>query len=212
MTGSFEIRDTYDVAARTGLAFSVRPGDLIRITDLEGAQPVDFWAFNAEDHLEFLSCEHTKPSIEKLFPHLGDAAYTTRRRKIVTLVEDTSPGQHDMQFAACDPARYAELGVVGEHESCQDNLHKALAGIGISLNFTPQPWNLFTNFFINPDGTFTIKAPASKPGDHIVLRADMSAHIVVSACPQDQNLTCGGKPTGIRVEVGTPTPLTSSTD
>ena len=107
-----------------------------------------------------------------------------------------------MQYAACDPSRYRQLGVNGEHASCQDNLQKVLTQFGIRLGFTPQPWNLFTNFFINPDGTFTIKSPDTKPGDNIVLRCEMDAYIVVSACPQDQNLTCGGKPTGIRVEVG----------
>ena len=56
MKGSFEINASHDVAARTGLTFLVEPGDLIRITDLEGAQPVDFWAFNADNYLEFLSC------------------------------------------------------------------------------------------------------------------------------------------------------------
>ena len=30
----------------------------------------------------------------------------------------------------------------------------------------------------------------------------MDATVVVSACPQDQNLTCGGRPTDIRVEIG----------
>jgi uncharacterized protein YcgI (DUF1989 family) len=30
----------------------------------------------------------------------------------------------------------------------------------------------------------------------------MDAYIIVSACPQDQNPTCGGKPTDIKVEVG----------
>ena len=196
------VRDTHEVTARTGKSFEVQAGDLIRITDLEGSQPVDFWAFCKEDHLEYLSCEHTKPSIEKLFPHVGDSAYTNQRRRIVTVVDDTSPGQHDMQYAACDPTRYAELGVEGYHESCQENLHLALGDYGIVLDFTPQPWNLFTNFFINPDGTFTIKAPESKAGDHIVLRAEMDAFVVVSACPQDRNLTCGGRPTDIRVEVG----------
>ena len=78
----------------------------------------------------------------------------------------------------------------------------ALSDFGIVLDFTPQPWNLFTNFFINPDGSFTIKAPESKAGDSILLRAETDATIVVSACPQDQNLTCGGRPTDIRVEVG----------
>ncbi len=202
MSALAKVRETLDVPARTGCGFEVTVGDKIRVTDLEGSQPVDFWAFNKENHLEFLSCEHTKPTIEKLFPHLGDSAYTNQRRKIVTVVEDTSPGQHDMQYAACDATRYAQLGVEGYHDSCQDNLHKVLTTFGFKLDFTPQPWNLFTNFFINPDGTFTIKAPESQPGDYIVLRAEMDAYVVISACPQDQNLTCGGNPTGIKVEVG----------
>jgi uncharacterized protein len=199
---TMKVERSYDVAARTGLGFEAKAGDFIRITDLEGAQPVDFWAFSKTDPLEFLSPEHTKPTIEKLIPQVGDAAFTNQRRAIVTVIQDNSPGQHDMQYAACDPTRYRQLGVKGEHASCQDKLHKALGQFGIRLGFTPQPWNLFTNFFINPNGTFTIKAPETKAGDNIVLRCEMDAYIVVSACPQDQNPTCGGKPTDIRVEVG----------
>ena len=202
MVSILKVEQAYDVPARTGKGFTVRKGDFIRITDLEGQQPVDFWAFSRQDIFEHLSCEHTKPSIEKLYPRKGDAAYTTRRRPIVTLVEDRSPGQHDMQYAACDKWRYLELGATEDHASCQNNLHAALKTLGLSLPYTPQPWNLFTNFFINSDGTFTIKAPDTKPGDHLVLRAEMDAHIVVSACPQDMNDTCGGRPSDIRVEVG----------
>jgi uncharacterized protein YcgI (DUF1989 family) len=197
-----KVKHDWHMPARTGRGFEVKKGDLIRITDLQGQQPVDFWAFNRRDLSEFLSCEHTKPSIEKLYPHQGDAAYTTHRRPIVTLIEDHSPGQHDMQFAACDKWRYKELGAKGKHASCTDNFHMALKSLKLKLPFTPQPWNLFTNFFINKDGSFSVKAPATKPGDHVVLRAEMDAYIVVSACPQDMNLTCGGNPTDIRVEVG----------
>ena len=192
------------VPARTGKGFEVKKGDLIRIVDVEGQQPVDFWAFNKSDISEYLSCEHTKPSIEKLFPHKGDAAYTTHRRPIVTLVKDRSPGQHDMQYAACDKWRYKELGAKGRHASCEGNFHKALKSLGLSLPFTPQPWNLFTNFFIKPGGRFEVRAPDTKPGDYVVLRAEMNAYIIVSACPQDMNATCGGKPTDIRVEVERP--------
>jgi uncharacterized protein YcgI (DUF1989 family) len=189
------------VSARTGKGFEVKKGDLIRIVDVEGQQPVDFWAFNRSDISEYLSCEHTKPSIEKLYPRKGDSAYTNHRRPIVTIVEDRSPGQHDMQFAACDRWRYKELGAKGRHASCEDNFHKAFKSLGFTLPFTPQPWNLFTNFFIKPNGTFEVRAPDTRPGDYLVLRADMNAYIVVSACPQDMNATCGGKPTDIRVEV-----------
>ena len=82
MSDMAAVRETHHVAARTGKGFEVKTDDLIRITDLDGSQPVDFWAFCKEDHLEFLSCEHTKPSIEKLFPHVGDSAYTNRRRPL----------------------------------------------------------------------------------------------------------------------------------
>lgn len=197
-----KIRESFHIPARTGKGFSIRRGDLIRIIDLKGQQPVDFWAFTNRDPYEYLSCEHTKPSIEKLFPHQGDAAYTTHRRPIVTLIDDHSPGQHDMQFAACDKWRYKELGAKGKHASCADNLHIALKKLGIELPFTPQPWNLFTNFFLNPDGTFTVKAPETRPGDFVVLRAEIDSAVVVSACPQDMNDTCGGNPTDIQVDIG----------
>ena len=202
MTPLNHIRQSYHVPARTGTGFPVATGELIRVTDLAGAQPVDFWAFSRRDPLEFLPCEHTKPAIEKLVPGVGDAAYTNRRRAIVTVVEDNSPGQHDMQYAACDRARYLELGAGADHANCQDNLHAALATLGLAFDVTPQPWNLFTNFFINPDHSVTIKPPETKPGDNIVLRAEMDVWVVVSACPQDLNPTCGGTPTDIQVEVG----------
>ncbi len=195
---------SYRIPARTGRAFQVARGTLIKITDIDGSQPVDFWALNKDDRSEYLSCEHTKPSIEKLFPHEGDAAYTNHRRPIMTLLEDHSPGQHDMQYAACDRWRYIELGGPehADHPSCNNNFHQALQKENIKFPFTPQPWNLFTNFFINPNGTFTIKAPETKPGDYVVLRAELDAYVVVSACPQDFNNTCGGNPTDFMIEIG----------
>ncbi len=195
----------FDVDARGFAAFGVDAGQSLRLTDLEGAQPIDFWAFNRDDIYEYLSCEHTKPAIARVYPRVGDSAYTNHRRPIVTLVEDNSPGQHDMQFAACDVYRYRELGwdeaQDGYHANCQDNLHRGLAVLDLALPFTPQPWNLFTNFFLHPDGSFEIRAPATRAGDNMTLRVEMDAWVVVSACPQDMNQTCGGNPTGIRAEV-----------
>ena len=196
------INQSFHIPARTGKGFAVGRGDYVRIIDLQGGQPVDFWAFNRLDVSEYLSCHHTKPSIEKLFPQAGDAAYTNKRRPIVTLVEDNSPGQHDMQFAACDKYRYMELGGEADHANCDDNLHAALAELGVGLAFSPQPWNMFTNFFLNPDGTFTIKAPATQPGDNLILHVEMDAYLCVSACPQDMNLTCSGNPTDLQVDIG----------
>ena len=154
------------------------------------------------DIFEHLSCEHTRPSIQRLYPREGNSAFTNHRRPIVTLLEDNSPGEHDMEFAACDKYRYLELGADESHANCTDNLHKALSELGLSLPYTPQPWNLFTNFFLNSDGTFEVRAPSTKSGDSVTMRSEMDSYVIVSACPQDMNDTCGGNPTDILVEIG----------
>ena len=199
------ISRTIEVEARGYASFSLKCNERVRLTDLKGAQPIDFWAFNSANIFEHLSCEHTKPSIEKVYPGLGDAAYTNHRRPVVRLIEDNSPGQHDMQYAACDVYRYRQLGWDedrdGYHHNCQDNLHKGLADLDLSLPYTPQPWNLFTNFFLYADGTFEIKAPETSPGDNMTLQAEMDCFVVVSACPQDMNATCGNQPGPVRVEI-----------
>jgi len=202
---NFVTKKVIKVEARCYTSFLLNKGDMVRFTDLEGAQPIDFWAFTQENIYEHLSCEHTKPSIENVYPRLGDAAYTNQRRAIVTLVDDNSPGQHDMQYAACDIWRYRELGwnekKDGYHANCQDNLHSGLADLDLKLPYTPQPWNLFTNFYLNDDGSFEVKAPETNPGDNMTLRAELDCYVVISACPQDMNSTCGHNPSSVQVEL-----------
>ena len=199
------ISSTIEIAARGYASFTLKCGECVRLTDLKGAQPIDFWAFNTTNIYEHLSCEHTKPSIERVYPGLGEAAYTNHRRPIVTLVEDNSPGQHDMQYAACDVYRYRDLGWDeerdGYHHNCQDNLHRGLAELDLELPYTPQPWNLFTNFFLSPDGSFDVRAPGTRPGDNMTLRAEINCFVVVSACPQDMNATCGNRPGPVRADI-----------
>ena len=55
---------------------------------------------------------------------------------------------------------------------------------------------------IGKDGTFSIKAPSTQPGDNCTVRAEIDCHIIISACPQDMNDTCGGNPTDIQMEIG----------
>lgn len=202
LINKFTTVKSINVQARTSIGFKVNRGQLFRIIDVSGSQPADFWAFNSLDIFEHLSCEHTRPSIQRLYPREGNSAFTNHRRPIVTLLEDNSPGEHDMEFAACDKYRYLELGADESHANCTDNLHKALSELGLSLPYTPQPWNLFTNFFLNSDGTFEVRAPSTKSGDSVTMRSEMDSYVIVSACPQDMNDTCGGNPTDILVEIG----------
>ena len=96
------MNDLTQVPARQAKAQRVDAGQHIQIVNTRGTQVVDTWAFNADDLGEWMSMEHTRATIDKMMPDLGEAFLTNRRRAIVTITEDTSPGIHDTLNAACD--------------------------------------------------------------------------------------------------------------
>jgi uncharacterized protein len=63
-------------------------------------------------------------------PKVGDGLYDNERRKMLTVTEDTTEGVHDTLIAACDAARYRELGGKEGHRNCADNLVEGLAELG----------------------------------------------------------------------------------
>jgi uncharacterized protein YcgI (DUF1989 family) len=136
----------------------------------------------------------------RLFPAVGEAFVTDRRRPILALADDDSPGSHDMLIAACDPARYAALGVP-EHRSCAQNLDLALAELGMSVTVTPQPVNVFMRIPVEEQGRLRWLPAPSRPGDSITFEAVMDCVVVVSACPQDQVGINGGEPTSLAIDV-----------
>jgi hypothetical protein len=67
----------------------------------------------------------------------------------------------------------------------RDSLHAALAAIGVKVEGTPSPLNLWMNIPVGADGTIEWAEPLSKPGDYVVLRAALDCIVAMSACPQD---------------------------
>jgi len=186
------------VPARTGRAVRVQRGDHIRVVDLAGAQVGDLFAYVATPDgitAEHLSASHTRAAVSRLFPAVGEAFVTDRRRPILTLVEDTSPGVHDLLIAACDDARYAALGVP-DHPSCARNLRDALG-----VDVVPQPVNVFMRIPIGAGNTLDWLPAATRPGDSITFRAELDCVVVVSACPQDLVQINAGAPGPIRLEI-----------
>jgi uncharacterized protein YcgI (DUF1989 family) len=177
--------ETVLIPARCGVAARVAKGRTIQVINTHGKQVVDTWAFNGDDIAEFMSMEHCRAAMLKLVPQVGDTLVTNRRRPILTVVEDTTPGIHDTLIAACDVHRYQQLGAEGHHDNCADNLRLALRAIGIEAPEVPSPLNLFMNVPVSPDGRLAFAPPTSEPGQHVSLRAEMDLIIVFSACPQD---------------------------
>lgn len=177
--------DAILIPARRGVAAFVKAGQTVTVINSHGSQVVDTWAYNANDMGEFMSMEHTRAAILTLFPKVGDVFKTNKRQPILTVVEDTTPGIHDTLIAACDCHRYQQLGAVGYHDNCTDNLHQALEAIALKSTATPSPLNLFMNVPVENNGTLSFRPPVSEPGQFISLRAEQHIVIVFSACPQD---------------------------
>ncbi|MBS0335438.1 MAG: urea carboxylase-associated family protein [Proteobacteria bacterium] len=173
------------IPARKGVAARIRKGQVLEVINTHGTQVVDFWAFNDPDLGECMSMEHSRASIGKIIPAVGDTLVTNKRRPILTVIGDTSPGVHDTLIASCDTYRYELLGCKGFHDNCTDNLGDALAALGLRRVVHPCPFNLFMHIPVKDGVSISFEPPLCKPGDSISFRAEMDAVLAFSACPQD---------------------------
>ena len=179
----------------------MRVGEKIKILSPHGHQVADFFAFNAGNPAEYLSARHTLVSSTRhLYPRAGQIFLTSLRRPILKFVEDGANEQHEMLLAACDPARYELLGVVGHHASCAENLQTVMAQRGILITEIPQPLNLFSSTRAEADGRIITYPNSSQPGDYCIFQMLLDCIVVVSACPFDVE-------TQFPVNVGGPHPL-----
>ena len=192
-----------EVPGYSGQFVFVKRGAFIRITDVCGTQIGDLFAISRENDFEFLSASVTRSVTWRLFPQVGQSFYTTSRRPILTFLEDHSPGIHDMLFAPCDQGLYEEVGWKGPHPNCRDNYLAAALEAGIKHTFVPDPVNIFQNTPSQRDGVLLSEVTPTKPGDYLVLRADLDLVLILTACSVDIGLNQpnGPKSTPLRIEV-----------
>ena len=183
--GYAEKGQEYLIPARQGRAVKLRQGDVLEITNPQGNQVCDFFALTLESSAEFLGMEQCRTSLGRVYVNEGDVLVTNRRQPLIEIVEDTSPGVHDILIACCDLPRYRDLGVSDYHDNCADNFRMALTAIGIEATHVPSPFNIWMNIPVKEDGSYSWEAPVSNPGDKITLKALADCVAVMSACPQD---------------------------
>ena len=189
------------LVARKAAALHLREGQELKIENTYGKQVVDFWAFNPTDAHDYLSMVHSRTILLKIALAKGDKLYSTRRKPILTLVEDTTRGVHDMIWSACDTERYRMQGYIGHHDNCTENFHLALKETfpdfhdKIADDWVPDPLNLFMNVAVDHHGGLNIKVPTSEAEQYVVFRAERDLIIIMSACPQDLEPVNGGMPT-----------------
>ena len=190
-----------EIPARTGWSARLAAGSTFSVIDVDGSQCADLWVFNPEDPSEFLSAQHSRVSMGRVYPEVGWTFVTNRRRPILEFVEDTSPGRHDCLAAACDRYRYQQLGAEPGHASCEQNLQRQAEQHGFTVTAAPQPINDFANFRAYSDGRFELEEGLSGAGDAATFQLLADGIVVLSACPQDIVGFQAGGPSDMAVEV-----------
>ncbi|KAI6712123.1 hypothetical protein JHW43_005391 [Diplocarpon mali] len=163
------------IPARHGVAVTLKTGQTIIVINTSGMQVVDTWAFTLSSFppsptsgiISQISTQHTRASLNKIIPRVGDGLYNNERVKMPTVVEETSAGAHDTMIAARDRQRYEKLGGLKAPQ------------------FTPSPFKLFMNIPIHDDHeTISFESPTSKEDEYVSLKAELDLIVALSACPQ----------------------------
>lgn len=187
----------YRIEACSGRAIPMKAGQKLTITDLEGAQVVDFFAEAQGNHGEFLSPGVTMDVNESIRLKLGDRMYTNLYRPMFEILAD-DVGEHDLLHPCCRREMYDFFYHDGQgHPNCFDNINAALG----TAHPIIRPVNLFMHTKISGDGSFTVEAPSSRANDRIVLRALMDVRLGVAACSVSESQCNGGRCTAILAEV-----------
>ena len=99
------------IPARRGKAIGVREGQRLKVVNTHGSQVLDTWAFREGDMAEYLSMEHTRSVNSRWLVTVGTRLVSTRRRTLLDVIADTSPGLHDALLPACSAEIYRELEI-----------------------------------------------------------------------------------------------------
>jgi uncharacterized protein YcgI (DUF1989 family) len=171
-----------EIPPRTGVAFPLRQGHVLKVIDPFGVQVSDLLAYNAHDVREAISNGRTFDYEETIALTTGSRLWSNRSNPMLTIAEDTV-GRHDFLLTPCSEATFRHFYPDHPvHRGCFGNLAEALAPYGIEPDMIPCAFNLFMNVPVAPDGTLQVAPPISRPGDYIRLRAEMDLVIGLTAC------------------------------
>ena len=184
---------------------TLKVGQTLRITDLEGNQAADTLFYSAADPSERYSAMDTIREQGNVYLSAGSVLMSNLCNPMLEIVADTC-GRHDTLGGACaaesNTVRYA-LEKKCMH-ACRDSWLLAVAEneqFGMTKRDITHNINFFMNVPITAEGGLTFEDGISAPGKYVELTARMNVIVLVSNCPQLNNPCNGYNPTPIDVTV-----------
>ena len=188
-------RLVYDtiVPVRSGHAFAVTAGQILRLSTVDGPQVVDLNLWSQNDPRERFWASRTR---QFYGTHLttGHRLWSNLPflRPMVTFIADTvaygrdadDAGCHDLLGTRCDPYVNQLLSGAAYDFHCHSNLTRAVGQFGLTEFDVHDVINLFQVTGLMPDDKrYFMKACPARPGDYVELFAEIDLLVAISLCP-----------------------------
>jgi hypothetical protein len=184
--------DRFVVPMRSGRAWPVRAGQLVRIVAVEGPQVADlnvwslgnprerFWASRTRQlhqaHLttfdRLWSC---LPYLRPMLTITGDSIAYGR--------DEDGAGCHDLLGTRCDPYVHKLLNGEEFDLCCHSNLVRAVAPFHLTELDVHDVLNVFQVTGLTAEGRYFVKPSPARRGDFIELFAEIDVLCAISVCP-----------------------------
>jgi uncharacterized protein len=164
----------------SGRALPLHPGEVLRITQVEGAQCVDFNCFNLHDYKERMSVGHMRVQGVRLREgHIAVSA-PPRYRAMLAVVHMADTHVTDLLGARCDATSgELEYGLV-PRTNCQDTLAETIREFGLTPDDVHDSFNFWMHT-IWSESFHSIRNIGPK-GDYVDLLALMDVLAVPVTC------------------------------
>lgn len=174
------------IKPQTGCAFRLLQGQLLKVIDPEGEQVADLFCSDSTDPEDTLSAGRTMDYNESVRLEPGFFLYAHSGNKLLEVMEDSSPGVHDLLVTPCSLQMFQMMNKNTDyHPSCLENLAKNLASFGLREKQITSTLNIFMNIDLNEAGRLKVIAPRSKPKDFILFKAHRDLIVGLTACSDE---------------------------
>ncbi|MEM1503940.1 DUF1989 domain-containing protein [Domibacillus sp. 8LH] len=190
------------IPAGDGWTYTLEPGQVLRIVDLEGNQAADTLFYDADNPADHYSAVNTITCQGNVYLTTGSVLLSESGKELVKIVADTC-GSHDTIGGACsaqsNTVRYSH-DTLPMH-NCRDTFMLQLSKK--DPRFTKRDLAPNVNFFMNvpvtPDGGLTFADGVSAPGYYVEMQAVSRTLVLISNCPQLNNPCNAYNPTPIQL-------------
>ena len=167
----------------SGKALPVFSGEVLRISQTEGEQCVDFNAFNLHDYKERLDVGATRRTTG-FRPAKGDIFFSNppRYRPMLGILEMAPTCQTDLLGRSCHAVLFESAFGLDLHTSCQDTLAEAISEYGMTPDDVHDSFNLWMNTEWDSTGKWWVTENTGQAGDYVDLLALFDTLAVPVTC------------------------------